>query len=86
MSTCVVNMIEYNMPFRGPYKQYKVDTSVAVPKSAFYDRRKRLFAEVDDDNAETNLDNIEDQAYPVTDEEYIDGSDFQVRLNAFIKV
>ena len=37
---------------RGPYKQYEVDASVAVPKSTFYYNRKRRFAEVDVSNAE----------------------------------
>ncbi|CAB3982522.1 Hypothetical predicted protein, partial [Paramuricea clavata] len=37
------------MPLRGPYKQYEVDTRIAVPKSTVYDRRKRHFAEIDSD-------------------------------------
>jgi hypothetical protein len=31
----------FKMPLRGPYKQYEVDTSISVPKSTSYDRRKR---------------------------------------------
>ncbi len=34
------------MPLRGPYKQYEVDTSISVPKSTSYDRRKRRLVEV----------------------------------------
>lgn len=37
------------MPLRGPYKQYEVDTTVAVPKSTLYERRKRRIEEVDED-------------------------------------
>ena len=35
------------MPRRGPYKQYEVNASIAVPKSTLHDRRKRRLVEVD---------------------------------------
>lgn len=75
------------MPLRGPYKQYEVDTTVAVPKSTLYERRKRRFVEVDAvedavDNAEVNpVIDFEDEAGPTTDREDTDDSDFQVRFN-----
>ena len=34
------------MPGRGPYNQYKVDASIAVPRSTLHDRRKRRLVEV----------------------------------------
>ena len=34
------------MPGRGPYKQYEVDASIAVPRSTLHDRRKRCLVEV----------------------------------------
>lgn len=33
---------------RGPYKQYEIDTTIRIPKSTLFDRRKRRIAEVDD--------------------------------------
>ena len=42
------------MPLRGPYKQYEVDTSISVPKSTSYDRRKRRLVEVLIDEVDVN--------------------------------
>ena len=69
------------MSLRGPYKQYEVDPTVAVPKSTLYERRKRRFVEVDAvDNAEAinHLINFEDENGPTTDREDTDEGDFQV--------
>ena len=59
------------MPLRGPYKQYEVDASIAVPKSTFYDRRKRRFVEVDIGNAD---------AHSITDREESDDNDFHLQV------
>ena len=50
-SSCkIVSGLAINiMLLRGPYKQYEVNTSVAVPKSTFYRRCKRCIAELNDD-------------------------------------
>jgi hypothetical protein len=59
------------MPLRGPYKQYEVDTSISVPKSTSYDRRKRRLVEVLIDEVDINLDVNNGQ-------EYLDEQDLQV--------
>ena len=46
----------FQMPQRGPYKQYEVDASVAYPRSTLPDRRKRRSVEINnDDHLEDNI-------------------------------
>ena len=80
------------MPLRGPYKQYEVDPTIALPKSTLYERRKRRFAEVDEDihhghdgdvdsDQEENIGiSFEDEHNIVNDGNDTDNSDCQVRL------
>lgn len=62
------------MPLRGLYKQYEVDTSISVPKSTLYDRRKRRLVEVliDEIDVNINLDVNNGQEY------FIDEQNLQV--------
>ncbi len=70
------------MPRRGPYKQYEVDDSIAVPKSTFYDIRKRRLVDV---NIDDSVDSYEDFQYnthplPLDNKQvYLDDYDMQVR-------
>ena len=48
------------MPRRRPYKQYEVDTSVAIPRSTLHDRRKRHLVEVSTDDR----DHVQDNTHP----------------------
>lgn len=59
---------------RGPYKQYEIDTNLSVPRSTLFEKSKRHFAEVEDDNPVF-----------VAVREELDGSDchIQVRLDKF---
>ena len=79
------------MPLRGPYKQYEVDPTIALPKST-YERRKRSFAEVDEDihhghdgDVESDQEEntricCEDEPNIVNDGNDTDNSDCQVSL------
>ena len=64
------------MPRRGPYKQYEVDASIAVPKSTLYDRRKRRLM---DNSEDDSVDNYEDfHPFIPLDQAYVDDYDMQV--------
>ena len=62
------------MPLRGPYKQYEVNTSIAVPKSTSHDRRKWRMVEVID--PVNNIEEFKENIRP----EYLDNLDVQVKV------
>jgi hypothetical protein len=91
-----LNLIKvYKMPHRGPYKQYEVDASIAVPKSTLHDRRKRRLVEVDDhvDNEVDNYVGFQNNTHPLplyNEQVYLDDHDLQVRhlydIHLYVKV
>ena len=74
------------MPRRGPYKQYEVDASVAIPRSTLHDRRKRRLVEVNTDDR----DHVEDNTHPFAlhgnDQIYLDDNNMQVRCQHDIHI
>ena len=52
------------MARRGPYKQYELDTSIAIQKTTLSDRRKQGRRDLDEDNRNGNEFNLyEDLIY-----------------------
>lgn len=71
------------MPRRGPYKQYEVDATIAVPKFTLHDIRKWRLVEVNiDDHVDINdvIDqDFQDNSLQINDQVYLDDYDLQVR-------
>lgn len=70
------------MPRRGPYKQYEVNASIAVPKSTLHDRRKRRLVEINIGDSVDNYEDFENNTHslPLDNEQvYLDDHDLQVR-------
>ena len=67
------------MPRRGPYKQYEVDASIAVPRSTLHDRRKRRLVEVIISESVENHDENNTHPLPLDDEQVYLDDHLQVR-------